>query len=258
MNLFNPVSRQFNTELKQYFHSQESDEPGLWWDPESLPKPLIRYLEYTGFLHRAPYSNAEVIWNNSAIKLKPGGSWTGLKTKQYNAAKQPSRICLMKGYFSKLVPFEVRDIYAAGKGHMLGKAGRLYRFLNEDGSAVSQSALGVILSESLLIPGYINANYMEWKELDQYSVKGTLRDAGYTLSGIFSFNKEGAWTQFETDDRYYGSGKEAMKVPFRAVISRYLEQDGLKLPGGVTAIWYPEGNPYEYWKGEIKRIAFKY
>ena len=87
----------------------------------TLPDPVQRYLKMAGFADRPLPKAGEVIWKESRIKFGPDKPWTSLKTLQFNATPSPVRMAYMTTKMFGVLPFEGRDLFADGQGHMLGK-----------------------------------------------------------------------------------------------------------------------------------------
>jgi hypothetical protein len=93
--------------------------------------------------------------------------------------------------------------------------------------------------------------------LNERAVRAVLTDNGITVSGVFNFDDNGLLSHFETEDRYFSTGKNSYKkVKFSAVIDGYKNQGNIKIVEKVKIIWHlPEGD-YEYFKGIVDKIEF--
>jgi hypothetical protein len=222
-----------------------------------LPEPIRKYLTNSGYTGREMPVNAEIIWEESHIKMKPHGKWLKLKTIQFNSVDEPFRIAYMKAMLGGIIPFEGRDIYANGMGHMYGKLGKVITIFDEKQREIAQSALITVLAEALLVPGYALQNYIEWEAIDNNSARAVIRHMDIEAAGVFYFNDKGEMTAFESHDRYYMSpGKGNIQVPFRVETREYKTAGEYRFPSKVKAIWkLPEGD-YDYWKGTIREIRY--
>jgi hypothetical protein len=96
----------YENEVKE-FQSAVSQSNQLI-SPESiahLPEPVQRYFHYCGFVG-TPVFHAEIIWQNSHIRMKPGQKWMKLKTYQHNFVQEPSRLAYMRANMLGFIPFE--------------------------------------------------------------------------------------------------------------------------------------------------------
>lgn len=167
---------------------------------------------------------------------------------------QLARVAYMK--FLKM-PVAARDIYHNSYGEMNGKLFNLFRVVFDNSPQTAQSALITTFCEFAFIPGYILSDKVEWEQLNDTTVRGVLTDGKIKVSGLFYFNKNGFFERFETNDRFYTSGKKQYKkVKFSAITDSYKKQNDILIPETVKAVWHlPEGD-YEYYKGVIKKIEF--
>ncbi len=153
----------FRKELEG-FKSQQGPQNSYFREEEinKLPLPLQRYFNQCGYSGTKIADLYEVIWSQSYIKMAPAKSWMKLKTLQYNFVPEPARIAWMKTWMMGLLPFEGRDKYHQGKGHMYGTLAKLIRIFDSKEPEIAQSALIVLLAESLIIPGYVFQDYLSW------------------------------------------------------------------------------------------------
>lgn len=88
---------------------------------------------------------------------------------------------------------------------------------------------------------------LQWEQIDEYSVRGTLTDSGIEVTGSFYFNEESLFTHFETNDRFYSMGKNNYKkVKFSAVVDSYKMQGNIKINEKVKVIWHLPDGDFEY------------
>jgi len=109
--------------------------------------------------------------------------------------------------------------------------------------------------EFMFIPGYLLLENVIWEQLSEHTVRGTLKDNEIEVTGIFYFDEAGLFSRFETDDRYFATGKnQYKKVKFSAAVESYKKQGNLTICEKVKIVWHlPEGD-FEYYKGIIDRI----
>lgn len=219
-----------------------------------LPEPLKKYLRVCGYINTPIPVNANVYWTESWLKMSPDKDWGELQTIQFNSVKPIGRVAYMKFL---TMPVAARDLYRDGYGEMNGKLLNLIKVAFDNSKEVAQSALITTFLEFIFIPGYLLLDNVEWEQLDDYSVRGTLVDSGIEVSGLFYFDEEGLFTHFETLDRYFTTGKNTYKkVKFSGTVESYKAQDNLKICEKVKIAWHlPEGD-LEYYKGTVDRIEF--
>jgi hypothetical protein len=253
-----PVKNTYEEDINRHFQNYKPNGKVLSAaDINHLPPPVQRYFEYCGFIGRPLPLNAEVVWEESHIRMSPDKEWMKLSTRQYNCVENPFRIAYMKARMFGIIPFDGRDIYVNGTGHMYGKIGNLFTVFDEKTHEIAQSALIIIMAEALLIPGYALADYTSWEAIDDQSARIRMVLEGIDVSGTFYFDEAGRMIRFETNDRYFLHPKEGnVLTGFSAEVGDYKKQGDLMIPGSLMAIWHLETGRYEYWKGRITGVKY--
>ena len=221
-------------------------------DIYSLPDPVQRYLNYTGFVGAPKSIVTEVLWAESKIRFSPDKNWIPLSTKQYIFSSSATRIAYMHTRIAGVMPFEGRDRYHDGSGHMYGKLAKVFTVFNNRSQEIALGGAVILLAEALLEPTIALQKYIIWESVDVNTAKATLRNGSLEVSGRFFFNDIGEYIRFESDDRPYDLGKEKYETkPFSINLENYIETDGFKLPSKVTATWHLEEGDFTYWDGQI-------
>jgi len=140
---------------------------------------------------------------------------------------------------------------------MLGKLLRKIRVFDVTGAEMDASVAVTYLSEILLVPACALRSYISWESIDQKHAKANLNYKGVTVEGVFTFNDKGEFTKFETDDRYMDTGKGmSEKHRWTAEVSNYIEQNGIKRPSRLKAIWNLPDGDYEYFAGVLTDVVY--
>lgn len=218
----------------------------------ALPEPVKRYFLYSGFLSQPMSGVTEILWTDTKIKLGPDQAWRDLETRQYNFTASGSRLAYMNARMAAVIPFEGRDKYHNGQGHMLGTLGRLIKVFDNHSREVTLGGAVILLAEALLEPSIALQEYITWEPIDERTAGASLHHGDITVSGIFRFNEAGEFIRFESSDRPYevSSGVYEPK-PFSIDLKEYHEADGLKIAGRVYATWHLEDEDFTYWDGRI-------
>jgi hypothetical protein len=132
----------------------------------------------------------------------------------------------------------------------------LIKIFDEENAQMDQSALVTVLSEALLVPSYALQDYISWEEIDNNTVKATIKYNNIEASGNFYFNDEGMFYKFYTEDRFYSSGDINELVPWVIYVDSYQIIDGIKIAEKVRASWILENGEYQYFDGKISNIIF--
>lgn len=217
-----------------------------------LPQAIQKHYRLCGFLGKEIAMNADVIWKESFIKLKPDQNWKPLRTLQFNSVNPIMRTAYMK---VNMMFFAGKDFYKNGRGTMKGKILNLFTVIDAKGKELSQAALITSFCEMMLLSGYALQDYIEWKEIDSRTVEGILTDGDFKVRGVFHFDEEGKFSYFETNDRYFDLGKGNFeKKKFVAKVHSYKKTGGCYQPENVSISWHLESGEFEYFKGSIDRI----
>jgi len=221
---------------------------------KTLPVCLQRHFRLCGYVDKPLAMNADILWKESYLKLKPGSRWNKLKTVQFNSVHPIMRSAYMK---LKAIPFAGKDLYQNGQGSMIGKIFGLFTVMKTMGKEVSQSALVTSFCEMMLLSGYAFQEYIVWKPLDEKTLEATLTDGGMSVSGVFHFDDKGLFSYFETDDRFFDNGQNNYsKEKFKAVMDSYKKAGEMYYPENVRVQWCLEDGDYDYFKGTIEEIRY--
>lgn len=245
-------------EEKAMFKSQRVQVAPAKFDSAGMsPLPLLwqSYLKATGFENQAVHNGASIVWEQSFLKLGMNREWGELKTEQYNHVQPLARSCWMQ---FQSMPLSGRDLYRDGYGEMNGKLFNRLRLIHANNRAVGQSALITAFAEMVLVPGALFHPGVRWEQISEQVVEGTLTDGGFTVKGRFYFDEEGLCRKFESFDRFFDAGKGVyQKQPFYIFIDSYKEQNGLRLPYAMRAVWQlPEEGAFEYYRGKVGKVVF--
>jgi len=172
-----------------------------------LPDPIQRYFRHCGFIGTPVTHHAEIVWSESRIRMKPGQRSMPLKTLQHNFVDEPSRFAYMRARILGVIPFEGRDRYHRGAGHMFGTIGRLFKVFDAHDEETARGAAIVLLAEALLVPSYAIQPYMQWETVDTLTVNARFVHAGMDVGGTFHFNEQGEYIRFTTNERPFSSPK---------------------------------------------------
>jgi len=243
----------FDYEVQQLIPSNSFDNEYISDEQlAGLPEPVQRYLHYSGFAGQPVSEVTEVLWADTKIKLGPDQAWRNLETRQYLFTATGSRLAYMNARMAGVIPFEGRDRYDNGQGHMLGTLGRMIRVFDTHSREVALGGAVILLAESLLEPSIALQEYITWEPIDQFTAGAMLHQGELSVSGIFHFNEAGEFTRFESDGRPYEVSSGVYEpIPFSIDLTEYYEMDGLKIPGRVYATWHLEDGDFTYWDGRI-------
>lgn len=224
-----------------------------------LPEPVQRYFRHCGYIGREMMTNAKIIWNDVNFKLSPDKPWIKIKYEQYNFVCEPSRFAYIYSKMFGIIPFEGRDKYLDGQGNMLGRLAGLITMFNATGREINISAAVTYLSECLLVPACALQDYINWEPQGPNQVKAIFEYKQIKVEGIFTFDNDGKFIKFETDERYMDNGKsKPERYKWSVVLDKYIEMGGIKIPSRGKAVWNLPDGDYEYFNGNVESIVYNY
>lgn len=224
-----------------------------------LPLPLQHYYAEAGFDGLPKMSGMKADFSQVQFALSKGKPPVDLDYTLQLFVPVPERIALMKTSLYG-IPFEGLDTYLNGKGGMKGMLAKCLVLFNQRGREMDQAILATFLAELLLLPSAACSNYVQWKAVDRQTVEGRITHAGVSASGVFRFDYTDELLTsvvFTTSDRM-AAGMDGSKryIPWSAKMSHFRLQDGLLLPGRLSAVWHEEDGDFCYFDGSLDRIAY--
>lgn len=254
--VFTTPKKLFLSEVKEFLYLSVNDQKFIQKsDVSYLPDPVQRYLKFSGFAGNPQSDVTEVLWADSKIRFSLDKKWISLSTQQYIFASSSTRLAYMHTQMAGFLPFDGRDRYDNGSGHMYGKLAKMITVFNNRSQEVALGGAVVLLAESLLEPTIAIQNYITWEPVNANTARATLRNGNLEVRGRFFFNEKGEYIRFESDDRPFDLGKGVYKIrPFSITLGEYHEVDGFKMPNRVSATWHLEDGDFTYWDGQISGL----
>ncbi len=113
------------------------------------------------------------------------------------------------------------------------------------------------LAEVLIMPNAALQDYIKWEEIDKKRAKAIIEYGGIKVDGVFTFNEKGKWVKFETRDRYMDKGDGVFeKEKWTIEVSNYIEEDGIKTPQRMRAIWNLSNGDFVYFDGKVAELIY--
>ena len=176
---------------------------------------------------------------------------------QYNFVERPDRFAYIDSSVMG-IPFEGYDSFINGKGSMKGVLAKVITLFNQKGKFMDKACLVTHLSESLIIPTAALQDYVTWESIDDTHAKATSTYYGMTVSGVFTFDENGAMLSFRTSDRLVSNPDGTVrKADWSAICKDYVETNGIKHPSCLQAIWHFEEGDDLYFDGNSVSLEYK-
>lgn len=224
----------------------------------ALPAPVERYL-------RLALKDGQA--RPASVRLEQSGQLrTGVESEQWlDFTAEETIAAEARGFvwdaslrLLPLVHAGVRDIYVNGVGdgrvalfsaftisadrgsHELN-SGDLYRLLAE-----------APWSPTLLLP----SEDVSWKAIDDHRAAATLTHDGEAVTIEFRFNDAGEVASVYAAERPRTYGTTYVATPWEGRFSRYVTEDGMRVPSRGEVGWWVEGRWFPVWRGTVERFAF--
>jgi hypothetical protein len=225
-------------------------------DIKDLPKPVQNYFHFCGYLGIPKMSYMKIVFKNVDFKLSQDKPNIKIDYTQYNFLEKPTRFALINSTLYG-IPFEGLDSYKNGVGSMKGTIAKVITLFDQRGEFMNKACLVTFLSECLILPSVALQDYIVWEVIDDTHAKAILTYYGISVSGIFTFDQNGAMLSFRTSDRVSTGMDGSTKVAdWSEICSDYKEVNGIKLPNILQAVWHYEEGDYMYFDG--KEVKFEY
>lgn len=222
---------------------------------EELPNALQHFLIQSGFMAVGNIHQTKIEWKSAALKFSKTGQWKHIDCTQHNFLPDPIRLVYMKTKMFGIVGLEAFDSFRHGHGGMMIRMAKLFNMIDAKGPEMDRAALVTILAEVMIIPDYAVQTYIQWEEINPYTLRGTINYHGLKASGIFYFNSNFVIEKFETTDRYYTDKKGKFHpVKWTAECSGYTRHGEISFPTTFKSTWnFPTGD-LTYFQGQINTI----
>lgn len=98
---------------------------------------------------------------------------------------------------------------------------------------------------------------MPWETIDDRHVRATISYNGISAGGVFTFGDQGEMIRFTTSDREYTEPNgESRPADWSAVCGNYQENNGIRTPTSLQAVWHLEHEDLVYFDGRDIKISY--
>lgn len=212
-------------------------------DIKELPKPVQKYFRYCGFIGTKKMFMMKAVHKNADFSTGVNKPTLNIEYTQVNFVKEPIRLAFIDSSLYG-IPFQGYDSYINGEGSMKGVIAKSITLFNQKGMEMDKSSLVTVLAECLIAPNVALQHYIRWESIDDTHAKANISYYGITTRGIFTFSESGEMIKFTTEDRTAADFNGNMEnIPWSAVCENYRDDNGIKKPTSIKAVWhYPAGD----------------
>jgi len=213
-----------------------------------LPKPVQRYLKYSGVLNKPKVKNMRIVFEGQM--REKGKDFFPFTCEQYNFFDEPTRLFFMKG---KIKGFTFSGYHKYSKAIAMMDI-RLFGFFSVvkiDGKDMDKAETVTLFNDMcLMAPATLIDKRIIWEAVDSNSAKGTFTNQAITISAILYFNEKGQLINFISNDR------DVNHYPFSTPVRNYKKTNGINIMTYGETIWhYPDGK-FTYGKFNLKEIEY--
>ncbi len=221
-------------------------------DIQDLPRPVQKYIRYSGALNQPKVKNVKIVFDG---EMRSGSrDWFTFKTVQYNFFDEPTRLFFMKAnMFGVVVPGYHR--YQNKTATMQVKLFGLIPVVQVKGPEMNRAETVTVFNDMcLLVPASLIDKRITWEPIDSLSAKAGFANGVNKISATLYFNGQGQLVNFISDDR---SDVGDMKhYRFSTPVKAYKNRHGRNMLSYGEAVWhYPEGE-FVYGKFYLKSIEY--
>ena len=134
---------------------------------------------------------------------------------------------------------------------------RTARVVDATGTEMASSGLVTLFNDMcLLAPATLIDKRIRWVPVDSLTAKGSIEDAGRSVSATLHFNQDGELTDFVTDDRYMESSGRFRKTTWSTPVSQYKDFHGITLASHGAGVWHLDEGDFIYAEFDLQSIEY--
>ena len=225
-----------------------------------LPAPVQKYFRAVLKDGQPIVSVVHAELSGSINMSATGEKWKRFTSTQQVIAQRPGfdwegRIEMMPGLTAR-----VHDAYIAGEGILHATLFGLVSLANLRGTPeIAQGELMRFLAEAAWYPtALLPSQGVQWKAVDDFFAKATLKDGETTLTLLFRFDKNGLIKSVHAEARGRTVAGVVIPTPWEVQWSNYELRDGMCIPTEGEVAWlFPEG-PKPYFRGRITSLRYEF
>lgn len=217
----------------------------------ALPAPLARYLEVTGAAGR-PVPRSFRARLRGRIRSAADGGWMQLESEQVSTLTPMARLFYMDA--TKLgVPAYGLHAYVGEAATMDVRLLGALRVVDARGPEMTRAETVTLLNDAaLLCPAWLATPAFRWEAIDERRVRGSLTNAGHTVSAELVFGEDGMLVDFVSDDRSRSvDGKSFERLRWSTPVRGPRAFGALRLAALGEARWHPATGSFAYLEVDI-------
>lgn len=231
-------------------------------DISHLPKIVQKWMMNSNVTGKE-ISNCIYLTQKGSLRTSSKGKWMPFTAYQYFNCNDPSFIWVSQLSKYGQIILQGRDGLIKGQGQMHISLFSLIPVVNkETDEKIDAASMQRFLAELCWFPSAATRDYIFWENIDDTTARATLILDNKSVSGVYTFTKEGMPLSFETK-RYFSDGKDSRKEKWLVEMNEYKEFNGIEIPNRCNVTWQLESGDYHWLQLEItslekNRFTFSY
>lgn len=225
-------------------------------DLNSCPDPVIQYLTKAGVIGKYRKTFAHIT-HSGEFRLKPKQRWFSIKGDYQFHPEAPSFEWEAKIKIFPFIFISVKDEYKNGFGRSHVKFESLVTIGDQTGAETSESSLGRLLVEFVLMPtALVPSEHLYWESIDSKHARVVLKDSNFEVSAIFEFNDQGLPIRTSID-RFGNFEGKVKKNSFVCNLSNFKLFEGIQVPTDIVGSWDFASEPFSWLHFKIDSVHFE-
>lgn len=258
---FSPEMKKFQSNMnKRADKVTQSNKVCTLEEIEQLPQLLQKYCKYIGLENFPKYQVVNVVFKDTDFVFD---------TKSEKVIKMDYDLWLFyeeifrSAFCSSSIygiPFEGVDYATDNKeGGMKGiLAKKLILFDEHDEQGYKAGLISWLAESSVINPAVFLSPFVTYEEVDKTHIKATVTYQGVSGSGIFTFNEEGAITEFFSEERQVEEiDGVKMKLGWKCYCDKYEKRNGILTATKIKSTkLFPDGKELTYFSSDDFKINY--
>ncbi|CAH8716328.1 hypothetical protein M5W83_02000 [Paenibacillus thiaminolyticus] len=255
---YSKTRAEFDQTLAEKIGNSNPSEAVFTYDEiETLPIPVKRYFEYSGYIGTPKMTYMKAVFKDVDFILSPDQPGLTIDYTQYNFVSVPERIAFIDTSMYG-IPFQGFDSYVNGVGSMKGVIAKGITLFDQRGEEMDKACLVTFLAESIVMPSAALQNYITWEAIDDTHTRATISYYGISASGVFTFSENGEALSFTTNDRtLVSTDGTKQQVAWSAMFGNYQTINGIKQPTHLQAVWHYKHGDLIYFDSNHFEIEYR-
>lgn len=201
---YSPYKKAFNKQMKERVDKiDENSRICTKEEIESLPEPMKKYCNYIGLEGTKKYQVAHIFFPKTKFVFdSQSGKTLDMDYDLWLLNDKPFRQAYCQSSMFG-VPFDGIDYSTeqqeGGMKGILGKTIQIFDVKNKQG--YQAGLISWVAECAALNPAALLSEYVQYEEMDSTHVKATINYNGVSGSGVFTFDENGAITEFYSNER---------------------------------------------------------